>query len=69
MIGIIDEFNGEFGYILCNDELIEFSKDDISNDQELNVGDTVEFRLEVKFYDIKIARHINKVEGVVDEEF
>ena len=61
LIGIVKKYNDKFGTIISDDKKIDFEKEDISNDQEIAVGDTVEFRLEVKPYNVLIARNINKV--------
>lgn len=61
LIGIIDSYNGKYGLIKVNNELIDFESKDISLNQEINKNDKVEFRLEIKFPDIKIARNINKI--------
>ena len=61
LIGIIDSYNGKYGLIKVNNELINFESKDISFNQEINKNDKVEFRLEIKFPDIKIARNINKI--------
>ncbi len=56
--GVINEFNGRYGTINMNNEIVDFSAKDISNNEKVQVGDLVEFRLEVKFPNIKIARNI-----------
>ena len=61
LIGIIDSYNGKYGLIKVNNELIDFESKDISFNQEINKNDKVEFRLEIKLPDIKIARNINKI--------
>ena len=61
LIGTIHKYNGQYGLINVNNILIDFDAKDISFNQILNVGDQVEFRLEIKFPDIKIARNINKI--------
>ncbi len=61
LIGIIDSYNGKYGLIKVNNELIDFESKDISFNQEINKNDKVEFRLEIEFPDIKIARNINKI--------
>lgn len=58
-IGKIDSYNGKYGTIVTdNNEIIDFDFKDISFKQKLNVGDIVEFRLETKFPNIKLARNI-----------
>ena len=59
--GIIDSYNGKFGTIKMNDEIIDFEAKDISFNETLKIGDTVEFRIEKKFPNIKIARNIKLV--------
>ena len=49
LIGIIDSYNGKYGLIKVNNELIDFESKDISFNQEINKNDKVEFRLEIKF--------------------
>ena len=62
VIGKINEYNGKYGTIMTQDnEFIDFDFEDISFNQNVNVGDIVEFRLEVKFPNIKIARNINVI--------
>ena len=56
--GIITEFNGEYGIIKCESEIVDFEKDDLST--SVNVGDTVEYREERGDYLI-IARNIKVV--------
>lgn len=57
-IGIINSYNGKYGTIIKDDEIIDFEFKDISFKQKLNIGDVVEFRIEQKFPNIKIARNI-----------
>jgi len=64
-MGIINSYNGRYGTIVKNNEIIDFEKDDISFNQPLNIGDCVEFRLEYKFPNIKLARNINKVDRIL----
>lgn len=61
LIGIVEEYNGKYGLIRVNNELIDFDSKDISYNQNIRVKDTVEFRLEIRFPDIKLARNINKI--------
>ena len=62
LIGKIKEYNGEFGTIITKDsELIDFDLKDISFNQKISINDLVEFRLEIKFPNIKIARNINLI--------
>ncbi len=63
LIGIVEEYNGKYGLIRVNNELIDFDSKDISYNQNIRVKDTVEFRLEIRFPDIKLARNINKVKN------
>lgn len=59
LIGKINTYNGKYGTILTQDnELIDFDFKDISFNQNINISDVVEFRLEVKLSNIKIARNI-----------
>lgn len=62
LIGKINTYNGRYGTIITqDDECVDFDFKDISFNQNVNVGDIVEFRLEVKFSNIKIARNINVI--------
>ena len=62
LLGRITKYNGKFGTIkLENNEEIEFEYKDISFNQKININDIVEFRLEIKFPNIKIARNINVI--------
>lgn len=62
LIGKINEYNGKYGTIMTQDkEFIDFDFKDISFNKNVNIGDIVEFRLEVKFPNIKLARNINVI--------
>lgn len=62
LIGKINEYNGKYGTIITQaDEFVDFDFKDISFNQNVNVGDIVEFRLEVRFPNIKIARNITVI--------
>ena len=63
LIGIVEEYNGKYGLIRVNNELIDFDSKDISFNQNIRVKDTVEFKLEIRFPDIKLARNINKIKN------
>lgn len=63
IIGKIIHYNGKYGTIVTEKDEIDFSKKDISLNQEVSVGDLVEFRLENKSSNIKIARNINKLKN------
>lgn len=63
LIGKVIKFDGIFGVIESDDKNIEFEYRDISYEQDINVGDTVEFRLEEKDYDVLLARNVNKING------
>lgn len=59
LIGKINTYNSKFGTIVAeNKEIIDFSFKDISLNSDVNIGDMVEFRLETKFQNIRIARNI-----------
>lgn len=60
-IGIVTKYDGKFGLIKNEEQIIEFLRKDISFDQEIFVGDVVEFRLEEKSDDLKLARHVNVI--------
>ena len=57
-IGIVKKYNGKYGIIEANQKIVDFSKNDISNNQEINVNDIVEFRIEERFPNILLARNI-----------
>ncbi len=62
LIGKINEYNGKYGTIITQDnEFVDFDFKDVSFNQNVSIGDIVEFRLEVKFPNIKIARNINVI--------
>ena len=62
LIGKISDYNGKYGTIITQDnEFVDFDFKDISFNQNVNVGDVVEFRLEVRFPNIKIARNITVI--------
>lgn len=62
LTGKIKKYNGKYGTIITQDnEFVDFDFKDISFNQNVNVGDIVEFRLEEKFPNIKIARNINVI--------
>lgn len=67
-IGIINFYNGKYGTIINNDGIIDFECKDISLNQKIKIGDTVEFRVEIKFPNIKLARNINKIEFEESQE-
>ena len=56
--GKVEKYNGKFGTIVTQDDVVDFDFDDISFSQNINVGDIVEFRLEKRIPNIKIARNI-----------
>ena len=59
LIGKIKTYNGKYGTIVTEiNEIIDFDFKDVSFKQIINIGDIVEFRLETKFPNIKIARNI-----------
>ena len=60
VIGIIETYNGKYGTIDSREGIVDFEANDISLNQEVNIGDRVEFRIEEKYPDIKIARNITK---------
>lgn len=60
LIGKVNSYNGKYGTIITNDnDVVDFSNKDISFNQKIDIGDEVEFRLEIKVPDIKIARNVN----------
>ena len=65
LIGKINEYNGKYGTIITqNNEFVDFDFKDVSFNQNVSIGDTVEFRLETKFPNIKIARNINVISDI-----
>lgn len=63
-LGIINFYNGKYGTIKMDNVILDFENKDISFNQKLNVGDIVEFRIEEKFPNIKIARNITIITKV-----
>lgn len=62
MIGIVKSYNGKFGIIVTQDNyVVDFNKDDISFNQNIEVGSYVEFRVEIKPGGILIARNISSI--------
>lgn len=61
--GKVVEYNGKFGLIVSGEDTVDFERNDISLEQQIKIGDTVEFRVEKNDYGIMIARNINKIEG------
>ncbi len=65
LIGKINEYNGKYGTIITqNNEFVDFDFKDVSFNQNVSIGDIVEFRLETKFPNIKIARNINVISDI-----
>lgn len=62
-IGIIKDYNGKYGIIVTENDLIDFSSKDISFNQKLHIGDIVEFRIEERFPNIKLARNIKSIDN------
>lgn len=63
-IGVVHFYNGEYGVILKEKEMIDFSSKDISFQQELHEGDFVTFRVEERFPAIKLARNITRINNI-----
>lgn len=61
-IGKVTKFNGKYGEITTTEEAIDFSQKDISNNIPIHEGNIVEFRVETKFPNIKIARNIKPID-------
>ncbi len=59
--GQIITYNGKYGTIISENKVIDFCKKDISFNQNLTVGDVVEFRIEYKENNILIAKNVNKM--------
>ena len=65
LIGKINKYNGKYGEIITKDnDIVDFNCEDFSFNQNINIGDIVEFRLEMKFPNIKIARNINVLSDI-----
>lgn len=65
LIGKINKYNGKYGEIITKDnDIVDFNFEDFSFNQNINIGDIVEFRLEMKFPNIKIARNINVLSDI-----
>lgn len=60
-IGVVTKYNGNYGLIITEDEIVDFSIDDLSFKEEISSGDLVEFRMETKSADLKLARNIRVV--------
>lgn len=62
LVGIISNYNGNYGTIITEKKVIvDFEAKDISFNRKININDVVEFRLEERFPDIKIARNVNVI--------
>lgn len=57
-IGIVTKYDGNYGLIITEDEIVDFSIDDLSFKEEISNGDLVEFRIETKTDELKLARNI-----------
>lgn len=65
LIGKINKYNGKYGEIITKDnDIVDFNFEDFSFNHNINIGDIVEFRLEMKFPNIKIARNINVLSDI-----
>lgn len=62
-IGIIKEFNNTYGIIKTEDNIVDFDIKDFSCNEEIKIGDIVEFREEVKAPYLSVARNIKKIEN------
>lgn len=60
-IGVVTKYNGNYGLIITEDEIVDFSIEDLSFKEEISNGDLVEFRMETKSADLKLARNIRVV--------
>lgn len=63
VIGVVKNYNGSYGEIKSELGIIEFDKKDISSNQELKIEDMVEFRVEEKTGNIKLARNISIIKN------
>ena len=63
VIGVVKNYNGSYGEIKSELGIIEFDKKDISSNQELKIEDVVEFRVEEKTGNIKLARNISIIKN------
>ena len=59
--GYIKDYNGRYGIIESDDLVIDFDKKDILVNQELKVGDKVEFKVVEKKGPLLVACNINKL--------
>ena len=67
-IGIIESYNGKYGIIKSEIGIIDFEQNDISFNQIVKEKDVVEFRVEEKTSNIKVARNISPIKIEEDEE-
>lgn len=66
MVGKIKTYNGKYGVIISQDgQEIDFEVNDVSLEQSINVGSIVEFRVEIRFPNIRIARNINVLPNTI----
>lgn len=57
-IGVVIKYNGNYGIIRdLDNKIIDFSKKDLFT-KDIEVGNIVEFREEIKDLDLRIARNI-----------
>lgn len=59
--GVVIAYNGKYGLIKSNNDIIDFEHKDISLNQKISTNDYVEFRIEKKYPNVKIARNINLI--------
>lgn len=57
-LGIVTSYNGHYGLITTEEEIVDFDTLDLSFNEEISIGDLVEFRMETKLPNLKLARNI-----------
>lgn len=57
-LGIVTNYNGRYGLITTEEEIVDFDTLDLSFNEEISIGDLVEFRMETKLPNLKLARNI-----------
>ncbi len=60
-LGIVTNYNGCYGLIKTEEEIVDFAIEDLSFNEEISIGDLVEFRIETKLSNLKLARNIRIV--------
>lgn len=60
-LGIITNYNGRYGLIKTESEIVDFAIEDLSFNEDVSIGDLVEFRMETKLPNLNLARNIHIV--------